>query len=323
MGSSDRGERRILVRFLLNRVPTEVWVRPEATLLQCLREYLLFTGTKCGCEIGQCGACTVIYNGRAVASCLVLAAQVEGSTVETVEGLAAPGIAGEEGLHPLQRAFLDADAVACGFCTPGMLMAAKALLDQNPHPTVLEVRRAISGNLCRCTGYWPIVEAIERAGHELAERAAESAPERTGEGFGEEGRGQRAMKRTDRTEQEWRLEPVLSAQEARDEAWRCLQCHHAPCTTACPADIVIPRFIRMIRSGNFMGAAEVVRSANPLAHSCGRPVPTSSSAPPGAPSRGPAVPSGSAACIASSPSWKRPPGRGSPTWLRGGGAAWP
>ncbi len=146
------------VRLTINSDPHVVTVAPETTLLSLLRDHLHLTGTKCGCEIGQCGACTVIVDGKAVASCLVLAGQVEGSTVETVEGLAR----GEK-LHILQQAFLDHDAVACGFCTPGMLMSAKALLDQNPHPTREEIRRAISGNLCRCTGYVPIVDAIESA----------------------------------------------------------------------------------------------------------------------------------------------------------------
>jgi aerobic-type carbon monoxide dehydrogenase small subunit (CoxS/CutS family) len=160
---------RIAVAFRLNGVAVVAWVHPESTLLHCLRADLLLTGTKCGCEIGQCGACTVILDGRAVASCLVLAAQVEGAEVLTVEGLAREVTPQGAGLHPLQRAFLDADAVACGFCTPGMLMSAKALLDVNPHPTREEIRAAISGNLCRCTGFWPMVEAIERASREIAQ----------------------------------------------------------------------------------------------------------------------------------------------------------
>lgn len=153
----------IRVRFVLNGAHVTVDSPPEATLLQLLRDTLLLTGTKCGCEIGQCGACTVILEGEAVASCLVLAGQVEGLRVETVEGLDDGVTASGEGLHPLQRAFLDCDAVACGFCTPGMLMSAKALLDSNPKPTRQEIKRAISGNLCRCTGYLPIIEAIDQA----------------------------------------------------------------------------------------------------------------------------------------------------------------
>jgi len=168
----------IEVAFTLNGRVARASVPPETTLLQMLRDHLHLTGTKCGCEIGQCGACTVILEGLAVASCLVLAGQVAGRRVETVEGLeragaaapaagslAGPGAAAPAGpaLHPLQEAFLDHDAVACGFCTPGMLMSAKALLDRNPHPARAEIRRAISGNLCRCTGYQPIVDAIEHA----------------------------------------------------------------------------------------------------------------------------------------------------------------
>jgi len=159
----DETRETIRIRFILNGSPRTVDAPPETTLLQLLRDHLLLTGTKCGCEIGQCGACTVILDGVAVASCLVLAGQVEGLSVETVEGLDDRITQSGEGLHPLQRAFLDCDAVACGFCTPGMLMAAKALLDANPRPTRQEIKRAISGNLCRCTGYLPIVEAIEQA----------------------------------------------------------------------------------------------------------------------------------------------------------------
>jgi len=153
--------RFIEVRFLLNGVEHAVRVPPETTLLALLRDHLLLTGTKCGCEIGQCGACTVIVEREAVASCLLLAGQIEGLRVETVEGLAGEVAQSGEGLHPLQRAFLDHDAVACGFCTPGMLMSAKALLDKGETPSREEIKRAISGNLCRCTGYLPIVEAIE------------------------------------------------------------------------------------------------------------------------------------------------------------------
>ena len=153
--------------FTLNGEPCAVRAPAETTLLQCLRDYLHKTGTKCGCEIGQCGACTVILDGAAVASCLVLAAQVEGSRVETVEGLAREVTPDGEGLHLLQAAFLDCDAVACGFCTPGMLMSAKALLDADPEPSRDGIRRALSGNLCRCTGYLPIIDAVELAARRM------------------------------------------------------------------------------------------------------------------------------------------------------------
>jgi carbon-monoxide dehydrogenase medium subunit len=130
----------------------------NCTLLDLLRDHLGLLGTKCGCEIGECGACTVLLDGEPVNSCLVLAPQVHGRKVVTVEGLAQDGK-----LHPLQESFLDRDAAHCGFCTPGMLMSAKALLDWNPRPTETEIRTAISGNLCRCTGYQQIVQAIAKA----------------------------------------------------------------------------------------------------------------------------------------------------------------
>ncbi len=144
------------IRVTINRKLYQLSIKPNLTLLDLLREELGLTGTKCGCEIGECGACTVLFNGEAVNSCLVLAPQVDGQQVITVEGLA-------DGNHltPLQESFLDHDAVHCGFCTPGMLMSAKALLDESPEPSELEVRTAISGNLCRCSGYQQIVDAIK------------------------------------------------------------------------------------------------------------------------------------------------------------------
>lgn len=133
------------------------------TLLQVLRDDLGLTGTKEGCGEGDCGACTVIMDGKAVNSCLVLAAEAEGKAVVTVEGLVKDGK-----LHPLQQAFVDEGAVQCGFCTPGMLMSAKALLDVNPSPTEAEIRTTLSGNLCRCTGYVRIVSAVQKAAVEMA-----------------------------------------------------------------------------------------------------------------------------------------------------------
>jgi carbon-monoxide dehydrogenase small subunit len=129
------------------------------TLLEFLRDGLGLTGTKDGCSEGDCGACSVILNGQAVKSCLVLAAQADGGTVLTVEGLSLPG----GRLHPIQEAFVAAGAVQCGYCTPGMLMAATALLDSNPSPDRAQIRVALSGNLCRCTGYVKIVQAVEQA----------------------------------------------------------------------------------------------------------------------------------------------------------------
>ncbi len=131
-------------------------IPPNQTLLELLRDGLGLTGTKCGCEIGECGACTVLLDGDAVNSCLVLAPQVDGKEVLTVEGLTRNGK-----LDPLQESFMDHDAVHCGFCTPGVLMSAKALLNENPHPDEHAVRVGISGNLCRCTGYVQIVDAVK------------------------------------------------------------------------------------------------------------------------------------------------------------------
>ena len=151
--------------FTVNGIDQELDVRPSARLIDVLRDGLGLTGTKEGCSEGECGACTVIVDGRAVNSCLVLAAQVRGKQVLTVEGLA-----GDAGMDDLQRAFIENGAVQCGFCTPGMLMSAKALLLQNPAPSESEIRMALAGNLCRCTGYTAIVKAVQAAS------AAPSAP---------------------------------------------------------------------------------------------------------------------------------------------------
>ena len=146
----------IMIRFKLNRKSIVVDVPPHWTLLRLLREKLGLTGTKEGCGIGECGACTVLVDGIPLHSCLLLVPKVEGKSVQTVEGLGSRG-----SLHPLQKSFVDHGAVQCGFCTPGILMSAKALLNGNPHPSKEEVKEAISGHLCRCTGYQQIIEAIE------------------------------------------------------------------------------------------------------------------------------------------------------------------
>jgi carbon-monoxide dehydrogenase small subunit len=142
----------------VNGTPYEVAIEPRQSLLQLLREELHLTGTKEGCSEGECGACTVLLDGKTVDSCLIFALEVQGREVTTIEGLAQ-----RDQLHPVQKAFAEYGAVQCGFCTPGMILAAKALLDSNPHPTELEIRQGISGNLCRCTGYVKIVEAIQAA----------------------------------------------------------------------------------------------------------------------------------------------------------------
>ena len=147
-----------IIRLTVNGEPLEAAVAQNQTLVQFLREDLGLTGTKHGCGLGDCGACTVILDGKAVNSCLVLAIQANGSEVLTIEGLAEKGK-----LHPLQQAFVDKGAIQCGFCTPGMILSAKALLEEKPNPTELEIRTALSGNLCRCTGYQKIVEAIDEA----------------------------------------------------------------------------------------------------------------------------------------------------------------
>ena len=150
---------KVNITTRINGRSYELEVKPNSTLLDVLRDELGLTGTKRGCESGECGACTVLMNGRAVNACLVLAPQVHGQEVETVEALAAEGK-----LNALQEAFLDHDAVHCGYCTPGMLMSATALLSRAANPDEQEVRTAISGNLCRCSGYQQIVDAIKDAG---------------------------------------------------------------------------------------------------------------------------------------------------------------
>lgn len=155
-----------VIRFTLNGDPVEIGVRDEETLIQTLRERLGLTGTKQGCDMGDCGSCTVLLDGEPVLSCLILAADVKGHTVVTIEGLSI----GEE-LHPVQRAFHEAGAVQCGFCTPGMVLATKALLDRNPTPEDAEIRHALSGNLCRCTGYTKIVRAVKQAAEWTRARA--------------------------------------------------------------------------------------------------------------------------------------------------------
>ena len=153
---------RRTIQLTVNGRAYERTVEVRLTLADFLREELNLTGTHLGCEHGICGACTIVVNGEAVRSCLMLVVQADGATLMTVEGLAQG-----ETLHPLQRAFHENHALQCGFCTPGFLLTAYALLQETPHPSEAEVREAISGNLCRCTGYLPIIRAIVRASDSL------------------------------------------------------------------------------------------------------------------------------------------------------------
>lgn len=146
------------VNFFINEDPVELYVDANKTMLNVLREDLCLTGTKEGCGAGECGACTVIVDGKPLNACLVLAPEMDGMHITTVEGLAK-----EDVLSPIQQAFIDHAALQCGFCTPGFIMSATALLEENPDPTREEIITAISGNLCRCTGYIRIIEAIEDA----------------------------------------------------------------------------------------------------------------------------------------------------------------
>lgn len=143
------------IQIIVNQESREIAVERWWTLLDVLRDQLELTGAKKGCDRGDCGTCTVLLNDKPVASCMMLAVQADGCEITTIEGL-------QQGntLHPLQQAFVNHGAIQCGFCTPGMILTAKALLDENPHPTEAEVRKAMVGNLCRCTGYAKIVEAV-------------------------------------------------------------------------------------------------------------------------------------------------------------------
>lgn len=157
----------ITVSLTVNGRAHTVTTPAHKTLLYLLRDDLHLYGTKDGCREGECGACTVLLDGRPVNACLVLAGQADGREVVTIEGLAA-----DSRLHPLQRAFVEAGAVQCGFCTPGLILSAVALLAQQPHPSEAQIRQALTGNLCRCTGYSQIIEAVKRAATETATELA-------------------------------------------------------------------------------------------------------------------------------------------------------
>jgi len=154
------------VTLTVNGQTRSASVPPETTLLVLLREHLNLTGAKLGCDVGDCGACTVIVDGMAVNSCLMLAGQANGRNVTTIEGLAT-----RDRLHPVQKAFEDTGALQCGFCGPGAIMASKALLDDNPNPSVKEIRDALSGSLCRCTGYTKMIDAVQEAARVLRNEA--------------------------------------------------------------------------------------------------------------------------------------------------------
>lgn len=154
-----------ILKFTLNGEPIEITVSPDDMLVDVLRDKLELTGTKKGCGKGECGACTVIINGEAVNSCLVPAMKTMGANVETIEGIGSP-----EKFHPVQETFMDLGAIQCGFCTPGMIMSAKALLDKTTSPTSKEIKRSLSGNICRCTGYVKIEEAVQAAAEKMREK---------------------------------------------------------------------------------------------------------------------------------------------------------
>ncbi|MGH7781864.1 MAG: (2Fe-2S)-binding protein [Candidatus Binataceae bacterium] len=166
--------RKTLVDAKINGEPTEFLCEPRQSLLECLRDVLELTGSKEGCLTGDCGACTVIIDGRAVCSCLVLGPEVQGKSITTVEGLA-----DATRLHALQQKFLEHASLQCGICTPGFLVSAKALLERNPDPTEPEIRYALAGNLCRCTGYDKIVHAVADAAKTLREDGHDHAAARS------------------------------------------------------------------------------------------------------------------------------------------------
>jgi carbon-monoxide dehydrogenase small subunit len=156
---------KLLIKFTVNGKKRKVETTTRTRLLDLLRDDLHLTGTKEGCGKGECGACTIIMNGELVASCLILAPQADGAVITTIEG-----VGDDTCLDPIQEAFIETGAVQCGFCTPGMILAAKKLLEENPHPDEEEIKRGISGNLCRCTGYQKIFDAIKLAANRLSKK---------------------------------------------------------------------------------------------------------------------------------------------------------
>jgi aerobic-type carbon monoxide dehydrogenase small subunit (CoxS/CutS family) len=168
----ERSLRKAVLRFMLNDEQVEVAFAPHKTLLEVLREDLGLTGTKHGCELGECGTCAVLVDNQPILSCLALGLDMEGRKVTTIEGM---GVSGQ--LHPLQETFADLGAAQCGYCTPGFLLTALELLETNPNPTRDEIAEALAGNLCRCTGYIKIYEAVELAAAKMRGEAVEVARE--------------------------------------------------------------------------------------------------------------------------------------------------
>lgn len=164
-----RGPGKTPIRLIVNGETREVLVEPRRTLLDALRKDIGLTGTKKACDEGTCGACTVLLDGKPIYACMALALECDGRSIETIEGLARDGQ-----LHPIQQAFIEEDALQCGFCTPGQIMSVKALLDENPTPTLEEVKRALSGNLCRCGAYPKIFKAAVRAAELLESQRAQN-----------------------------------------------------------------------------------------------------------------------------------------------------
>jgi aerobic-type carbon monoxide dehydrogenase small subunit (CoxS/CutS family) len=161
---------RILLETLINGSPVSLEIEPRALLLDVLRDDLGLTGAKRSCDTQVCGACTVLLDGSPVSSCCTLAYEASGREIETIEGLAGP-----DGLHPIQQAFIERAAIQCGFCTPGFVLTTKAMLAENPHPTRSEIEAYLGGNLCRCTGYWNILDAVEDAARRLTPTERQSA----------------------------------------------------------------------------------------------------------------------------------------------------
>jgi carbon-monoxide dehydrogenase small subunit len=169
---AGKKKQKSLLRFCLNGEQTEVAFAPHKTLLEVLREDLALTGTKHGCELGECGVCTVLIDGQPMLSCLFLGLDAEGREITSIEGMAMNGQ-----LHPLQETFADLGAAQCGYCTPGFLLTAKELVDKNPNPSRREICEALAGNLCRCTGYMKIYEAVELAAARMRGEQAEPVKE--------------------------------------------------------------------------------------------------------------------------------------------------